>query len=119
MGTPVVRPAGAAAGGVDAVTCGLFVRGDVARGELVGFGLRLLGGRLFSFEILRQLEGRAGAFFHGALHRLLVSAQGFLLDGLTEVARFDVEEKLYLPRLERVTVHGAAYQILQELVETV
>ena len=80
---------------------------------LCGFGL----GGFLSVEILRQPEWRRGALFHGSLNGFLVAAKRLFLDRIAEIAGLNVQQDLYLPRLERVTVHGAAYQFLDEPVK--
>src|ERR1700722_5842055 len=68
-----------------------------------GWGCRAF----LSVQIFGQRERSGRALFHCALDRLLVAAQSFTLYRLTDLASFDVEQNLYLPWLERVTVHAA------------
>ena len=75
--------------------------------------------RFLIVQIVGKLKGRWGTLFHGSLNGFLVPAEGFALDGVAKVAVLDIEQNLYLPRLERVTVHGSAYQLLQKLIEPV
>jgi hypothetical protein len=81
---------------------------------------RLLRSRcdLFVVEIFRKLEWFRGTLFHGPLDGFLVSTQGFAANGVFQVASFNIQQNLYLPRLEGVTVHRAAQKIVHKLVES-
>src|ERR1700722_3107034 len=85
-----------------------------------GLGGGGLSARAFlSAQVLGERQWSRGAFFHGALHGLLVAAQGLALYRLADLAGLNVEEDLYLPWLERITVHGATDQLLHQAVEAV
>ena len=67
--------------------------------------LRGLRNGLLIIKVLGEEQGGPRAFFHGTLDGFLVTAQGFATDGVAQVAGFNIQENLYLPWLECVTVH--------------
>lgn len=73
--------------------------------------------RLFAVEVLRQPERSLGSFLHGARHRFLIPAQCLAPYAIAEIAGLDVQQNLYLPWLESITVHRPAHKLLQQLVK--
>src|ERR1700679_777882 len=65
------------------------------------------------------MKRHGSTFFHGALHGLLVAAQSLALYRLADLAGLNVEQYLYLPWLERITVHVATDQFLHQAIEAV
>jgi hypothetical protein len=85
---------------------------DLGRHQLI------CGGNFLIAEVLREPEGSTSPFFHRTLDGFLVSAQGLAPDGIFQIARLNVEQNVYLPWLEGVTVHGATQKVVDQLVKS-
>src|ERR1700733_9312300 len=81
-------------------------RGIAARmAWLRGRAFRAAGALVFDgFQIFRELQGQARSFFHVALHRFLIAPQGVAFVDLAQIASFDIEEQLNLPRPESIAL---------------
>src|SRR5437667_10075398 len=68
-------------------------------------------------QVLRELHGSRRAPIHRTLYGLLVASQDIAFTDIAEITGLDIEQNVYLPLPEGVTVHGPTQQLLNQAVE--
>ena len=76
-----------------------------------------LGGGGWGWRGGESVQGQTRALFHMPLNGFLIPFQGFALGRFAQIAAFNVQEQLNLPRPEGVAVHVSAKQFLDQAVE--
>src|SRR5579863_4357991 len=102
---------------IDSLPWSRTLRQATSRGASSSKGHPVAALGFHSLQVFGELERQPRSFFHLALHGLLITAQHVAFARLPQIAGFNIQEQLDLPRPEGVAVHIAAKQFLDQAVK--